>query len=130
MHSSLFDITQTQMQRICHAFDAIGLVWHHSSSASLVICMLVTGAARPEQSVLHPILLLCAQHSFVLLRYWYRTAYIVIVLGLEIFFQWLLFSNLERLIWICTGTISTLMAKSRVGRNEEEDGISSEESAV
>jgi hypothetical protein len=106
--------------------------------------MLVTGAAKPEQSVLHPILLLCAQHYFVLLGYWYRTAYIVIVLGLETFFQWILFSNLElyvsnhwtiavgalaiifaHRIWICTGTISMLVTQSEVGRNDEEVGSSS-----
>lgn len=96
--------------------------------------MLITGVVKPEQSVLEPLLVLCAQHSIALLRYWYNKTYVAIAVVLEIWFQWSVFSNLElyminhwtvvmaaigvvfaHWMWLCVG-LYNLMADLR--RNE------------
>lgn len=146
MHSALFDSTLNKTKRLIHLFDSIGFVWHHSS-ASLVVCMLVTGVIKPEQSILEPLLVLCAQHSIALLRYWYANTYIGIALALEIWFQWIVFSNIELYVlnhwvvvvaaigvvfahwmWLCVG-VYTFLVGFRGNRREVANADNTMESA-
>lgn len=74
--------------------EAIGTLLHHSA-ASLVICMLVTGTLSSHRSIIDPILILCMQHWFVLLKHFNENLYVFIEWILEIWFQWSVFSNFE-----------------------------------
>lgn len=94
MYLALFDPFLDRKARVCHIFDSVGLLWHHSGGA-LVICQLVTGIVRSEPSVLDPILALSFQHLCCVLRFWHRPSYNTLILVLEIWFEWLIFSNFE-----------------------------------
>ena len=94
MYVAIYDKTQSKAARLSHAIDAFGLSAHHSA-ASLLICMLLVGVAKPEQSVFDCILILCIQHLFVMLRYFNKKVYIVIETVLEAWFEWSVLSNYE-----------------------------------
>ena len=80
--------------RISDFFDGAGNLLHHSS-ASLVICILVTGVIRPTRHVVDPIIVLVVQHWFVLLKYVHFKTYLAIELILELWFEWSIFSQYE-----------------------------------
>ena len=103
LYVALFDTSIDHKHRICHFYDAFGLILHHIS-ASLIICVLVTGLARPEESLLDPIVILCMQHSFILMRYHFQKVYIGVLVPLEIWFQWTVICNIEHYVfnhWTC-----------------------------
>ena len=66
MYVALFDTTTSKTNQFSHFFDAIGLIFHHAA-ASLAICILVTGVAMPDESILDPIIIMCLQHSLGML---------------------------------------------------------------
>ena len=72
--------------------DGFGNLLHHSS-ASLVICALLTGVIEPTRHVVDPILVLVVQHWFVLLKYRYARTFVAIELFLEVWFQWSIVSQ-------------------------------------
>ena len=72
----------------------MGNIFHHAT-ASLLICLLVTGVAKPDPSVLDPILILCMQHAVSLVRYWSWAVYASILLLLEVWFQWTTMACME-----------------------------------
>ena len=57
--------------------------------------MLVTGTLSSHRSIFDPILVLCIQHWFVLLKHLDQNLYVFIEFVLEIWFQWSVFSNFE-----------------------------------
>jgi len=95
MYCALFDTKLGVIERGCLFIEATGTMIHHSSG-SLVICMLITGTMTPDRSICAPILVLCVQHWFVLLRYFHKNLYILVEVILEVLFEWTVFSNFER----------------------------------
>lgn len=57
--------------------------------------MLVTGTLSAHRSIFEPILVLCMQHWFVLLKHFHESLYVSIEFVLETWFQWTVFSNFE-----------------------------------
>ena len=104
MYCAIYSKQFTRREALCLALDAIGTLLHHSA-ASLVICMLLSGSITAERSVVDPILILCIQHWIVLVpqiftgMYQNKRLYRLIQLGLQIWFEWIVFSNVEHLHW-------------------------------
>ena len=103
MYCAIYSKQFTRCEAFCLALDAIGTLLHHSA-ASLVICMLLSGSITAERSVVDPILILCIQHWIVLVPQiftglYQKRLYGFIQLGLEIWFEWTVFSNLEHMHW-------------------------------
>jgi len=98
MYSALY-ATQSynRWTRAVDFFDSIGTVLHHSA-ASLVICSLITGVARPNRHLLDPILVLVVQHWVVLLKYVNQRLYILVELVLEVWFEWSVLSQFETFV--------------------------------
>lgn len=94
LYCAIHDVLLTKSQRFILAFEAVGTLLHHSA-ASLVICMLVTGSLSAHRSIFEPILVLCIQHWFVLLKHFHENLYITIEFVLEIWFEWTVLSNFE-----------------------------------
>ena len=84
--------------RISDFFDGAGNLLHHSS-ASLVICLLLTGVIHPTRHVVDPIIVLVIQHWFVLLKYVDEKAYFAIELILEVWFEWSIISQYETYVY-------------------------------
>lgn len=86
----------TRVQRIVELCNGVGTVVHHGA-ASLLIVMLLSGAIRPAQHIVNPILVLLMQHWFVLLKYVNTLLYTVLELALEVWFEWIVISELEEI---------------------------------
>lgn len=94
LYCAVHDTFLSKSQRLILGLEAIGTLLHHSA-ASLVICMLVTGTLSSHRSIFEPILVLCIQHWFVLLKHLHQNLYVCIEFVLDIWFQWSVFSNFE-----------------------------------
>jgi len=143
MYSALYDISLGKMKRFSRALDATGLILHHSA-ASLIICMLVTGAIDIDRFIFDPILILCMQHWFALLHDKYKTTYTIIELVLEFWFEWDVISNFEHYlishwtialgaagmlvahwIWLASGVVSLLSARPLISKPTESVPVTS-----
>ena len=69
----------------------MGTVLHHSASA-LYVASVVTGLLPTNRFVLQVTLPLLVQHWFVLLKYNYILAYVVVETILEVWFKWTAFT--------------------------------------
>merc|ERR1712166_783107 len=79
---------------LCHFFNAIGTLCHHSSAA-LLICLLLTGLQPLTRPIIACIIPHIWQHIFVPTKYMSNTAYVLIELVLDIYFQMEILTNLE-----------------------------------
>lgn len=79
---------------LCHFFNAIGTLCHHSSAA-LLICLLLTGLQPLTRPIIACIIPLIWQHIFVPTKYMNNTVYVLIELVLDIYFQMEVLTNLE-----------------------------------
>lgn len=84
----------SRAQRVSDFLNSAGTILHHTA-ACFVMCLLVTGVARPDRFIVEPTLIVLAQHWFALLHYVNKNLYTVIELVLEIFWEWVMFSNLQ-----------------------------------
>jgi len=85
----------SKISRLRHFLDAVGTIVHHTASAMLV-CMIISGNIRPDQSIFEPVSVLLMQHWIVLVKYINKTAYCVVATLLEVWFEWEVFSNFEK----------------------------------
>lgn len=112
MHMALNDLGSNVADWTIDFLNAVGLVVHHGA-ASLLICMLLVDVIPAGRRVVEPILILLMQHWFVLLRYVNRILYTILVLTLEVVFQWVVISNFQYLIslhWTAALSGSTMYA--------------------
>ena len=92
LYLGLFDKKSARLRRISDFVNGVGTVAHHSAAAFLV-CMLLAGVIPPSRYVLNSSLILVVQHWFVLLSYINETAYVVVELALEAWFEWTVISD-------------------------------------
>jgi len=95
MYCALFDTAIGVEERVHLSIEAAGALIHHSAAA-LALCMFLTGTITPNRSIYDPTLVLCAQHWFVLLRYFHNTLYLSVEILLEVWFEWTVFSSFEQ----------------------------------
>jgi len=110
LYSGLFDKSNNASRRLIDMLEGFGIVIHHSSSA-LYITMLLVRIIPSTRSTIEVVVPLLVQHWFVLLRYRYRYAYIVVEMVLEVWFEWTILSLLEMLHkdhWVA-GVIAIVM---------------------
>jgi hypothetical protein len=74
--------------------DGLGLHLHHMA-ASYVICSMATHLFPLKRQLVAPCIVCVIQHWFVLLKYHSSTCYILVELGLELWFEWEVLGNLE-----------------------------------
>ena len=98
MFSALYLKERSWTERVGDWLNGVGTFIHHSA-AILVIAALLTGLLPPERFVIESPLILVVQHWFVLLRYHFKPLYILIELLLEIWFEWIIFSRLEKWVY-------------------------------
>lgn len=79
-----------KMNRLSDLFNGIGIVVHHSA-ASFILVMLVVGVIPASRYVVSPCLILLLQHWVVLLAYANPALYCAIEVGLEYYFNWIIF---------------------------------------
>jgi len=80
------------LHQIADWSNATGLLIHHSA-ATMPIVLMLTGAATLDRCIIDPILILCLQHSFSLIRYVSVSAHCLLELFLEVWFEWTVFSE-------------------------------------
>jgi len=135
IHSGMYDKEQSLMVRGIEFVNGIGLALHHSAGAMYIV-MLVTNILPSQRALIEVALPLVMAHWFVLLRYNYKLIYTVMLLIVEAWFEYTLFSNLEIIhqihpvggvmtavmllahwMWLCTGILGLLS----VEKDEQED---------
>jgi len=94
LHTALYDNKSSFLVRFVNFLSGAGTVIHHSASALYVaaVCTNLIPASRFVIQITVPLLM---QHWFVLLRYNYNTAYVVLEVVLEVWFQWTAFGLLK-----------------------------------
>lgn len=97
MYTALYG-SDPMIAKIGEALNAFGTVCHHAA-ASLYVCLWLTGVVPPASYVVDPALVLLVQHWFVLLIYVNQMAYIIIELLVEVWFEWVMFSVFEELVY-------------------------------
>lgn len=101
IYSKLFTRRQAFL---CLALRSIGSLLHHSGAA-FHFCMLLSGSIIADRPSVDTTLILCIQHWIVLITQIFtgmhqKRLYEMIQLGLEIWFEWTVFSNMEHAHWI------------------------------
>ena len=82
------------MNRLSDILNGLGTLVHHSA-ASFIVVMLVVGAIPPSRYILNPCLILVLQHWVVLLVYASPALYSAIELGLEYYFNLIVFCKFD-----------------------------------
>jgi len=112
LYVGMYDVDSSFLVRLAAFLSGVGTVLHHSASA-LYVASVVTGLLPTNRFVLQVTLPLLVQHWFVLLKYNYNLAYVIVETILEVWFEWTAFTLIEflhKLHWtgglIATGMIS------------------------
>ena len=87
LRTALYCKNSSKLARLANLLSGVGSVIHHSASA-LYVAALVTGLLPPNRYILQVTIPLVVQHWFVLLKYHYNVAYVLIETVLEIWFEW------------------------------------------
>lgn len=95
MYSALHCRHFSKIHILKYFLNGVGTIVHHTACATLM-CMLTSGTVRSEQSIVGTWLILLMQHWFVLVKYINNTAYCVLEILLEVWFEWEVISNLEK----------------------------------
>ena len=103
MYCAIYSKQFTRREAFCLALRSIGSLLHHSAAA-FYFCMLLSGSIIADRPSVDTTLILCIQHWIVLIPQiftgmWQKRLYGLIQLGLEIWFEWIVFSNLEHMHW-------------------------------
>eukprot|EP00977_Amphora_coffeiformis_P028418 scaffold35012_cov214-Amphora_coffeaeformis.AAC.6 len=99
VHSGLYNKSQTIWHRLCDIFNGVGSLLHHSVCA-LALSVLAAGLPLREwhpKPVLMNAFLALGQHLLTPLYYTAPNVYIVLVLLMEVAFEWSMFSDIENL---------------------------------
>jgi len=94
LYLAIYGKFETKSQRMANFLNGLGLVIHHSAMA-LCVCFLLVGSIAPDRAVVSSTFILLVQHWFVLLKYVNSLAYSVMELVLEVWFEWMIFSQFE-----------------------------------
>lgn len=94
--TALYDNETTLSGRITSFLDALGTLCHHTSAAML-ICFLTIGVIPADRHIVSSSLVLVMQHWFVLLQYVNKFIYSALVLTLEVWFEWVIISDLQHI---------------------------------
>jgi len=94
LHVGMYGVDSTFLVRLAAFLSGVGTVLHHSASA-LYVATVVTGLLPTNRFVLQVTLPLLMQHWFVLLKYNYNLAYVVVETILEVWFEWTTFTLIE-----------------------------------
>ncbi|CAB9524730.1 expressed unknown protein [Seminavis robusta] len=74
--------------------NSVGNIMHHSASI-LTIVMFLSGAVLADRHMVASIVVLIMQHWFTLLKYKHLYLFCVIEIVLEVYFEWVIFSELH-----------------------------------
>lgn len=94
--SALYDNETTLSGRITNFLNATGTVCHHTSAA-MILCLLTIGVIPADRHIVSSSLVLVMQHWFVLLRYVNKFIYSALELTLEVWFEWVIISDLQHI---------------------------------
>jgi hypothetical protein len=97
MHTALY-LTDPQKEgryRWISAFlNSVGLITHHAAG-SLLVSMMLNFVITPDRHIIGPTLLCLMQHWFALVKYVSYPVYVVLMLFLEFWFQWIVLSDYQ-----------------------------------
>jgi len=99
-----------RLQGIQKAIDGLGTLLHHLSTSLTLTCVMLHLFPR-SRAITAGCVVPIMQHMFALLKYWNRTAFLVIELMLEVWFEWEVLTNLNAF------NSSYGMAITRIGRS-------------
>lgn len=94
VYSFLYNKEESKVQRLVDGLNGIGTSVHHSAGA-MYVAMILVQVLPSNRYTLDVTLPLVMQHWFVLLKYVNKWAYAAVMLVLEAWFEWMVFSYIE-----------------------------------
>lgn len=113
MYTALYGSKKARAKRLADVINSSGMTLHHSS-ATMVIASMLAGVIPANRYTVGAPLVTVMQHWFILMKYVNVWVYDAIQLTFELFFQWVVLSDLEYLYaihWTVTfGALGVLTA--------------------